>query len=223
MADKTKTSKSLDAKIATALSANGEANRDTLANLIREATKAVEMANIVITAETPRLHDIANSDPDKSQELIASSQLRVERLTKAITQLQARVDQIDHEAAIAKWNEDAKALQAESDQLWRDLEDTYTVLTDQLIDIWHAVDRNSRAIEAARRRRPSGAEHLPLIGADNPALRAKLRLPFWDNPERIRFPRDEGWEFQRAMSDMMVNHAKALEQKYALANSEFLV
>ena len=158
MADKTKTTKSLDAKITQALSANGAADRDTLANLINEATNAIEMAKVVIEAESPRFLDIANDTPDKSQELIASARLRVERLTKAITQLQARVDQIDHEAAVVKWKEDAKPCRRRATnfgETWR----TPTQSSDQSTNRYLA--SRSTAIHAPsrplRRRRPSGS------------------------------------------------------------------
>lgn len=117
--------------------------------------------------------------------------------------------------ALADWNKEADRLQNESDELWKELEDTYTTLVNQLIDVWRRVARNSHAINEARRRRPSGVRR-ELTGADHPELRATLRLPYWDEPTRIRFPRDTAWEFQVATTNMLVAQAKALEAKGAL-------
>ena len=52
--------KSLDAKIAHALSANGEAGCYLLVVLINKAIVAIDMARVVIEAETPRLLDLNN-------------------------------------------------------------------------------------------------------------------------------------------------------------------
>ena len=80
MADKTKT-RSLDSTIASALSANGAASRDMLALLVSKAIAAIGEAQLVIDAETPKLHNIENDDPDATRQLIESNKLRVERLT----------------------------------------------------------------------------------------------------------------------------------------------
>lgn len=173
-----------------------------------------------IAAEEGRLLDITNETPDKSQEVIASARLRVERLTKVILEeLHPRIEAFDRTAAVAQWNEQAEKLQAESDELWAELETAYAALCSQLIDVWQRIDRNAAAISEARCRRPSGADR-HLVGADHPRLRDRLRLPFWDEPERIRFPKDQAWELQVAMTNAMVDQAKALEQKHALMYSD---
>ena len=83
--------KTLDSRISAALSANGEASRDTLTALIAEANNSIRIANTVIETETPSLLDLDNDDPDRSRELIASNKLKIERLTLAIPQLQSRI------------------------------------------------------------------------------------------------------------------------------------
>ena len=211
-----KPNKSLGARIAAALLNGEEADRDTLTALWTEVADESDALREAIKVEEARLQDIANPDPDKSAAVIASAKLRIERLGKVIhEQLEPRVEALDRAADLVEWHEEADRLQAETDELWSELETAYNTLCDQLIDVWHRVARNSAAIDAAHRRRPSGVRR-ELVGADHPQLRASLRLPHWDDPGRIRFPRDEAWEFQVATTNAMVAQAKALEQKCAL-------
>ena len=208
-----KPTKSLGARIAAALATNGKADRDTLTTLWTEAADEVNALQATIAAEETHLADIAADDPDKSTEVIASSRRRIERLTKVIhEELRPRVEALDRAADLAEWEKEAERLQSESDQLWAKLEATYNVACDQLIEVWGHVFRNSHAINEARRRRPSGTRR-ELTGADHPELRATLRLPYFDEPTRIRFPRDEAVEFQRATSNLLVEQAKAFERK----------
>ena len=207
----------MDAKIAQALSANGSADCTALVALISDATAAIEMAQCVVDAETPRIHDLSNDSPNEFVALIDSSQLHISRLSAALPQLQQRIATLDAAAALIRWNAAADQLQAQSNELWSELTETYASSVTRLIDIWNRVDRNTAAIHAAHRQRPPGVQR-ELIGADHPALRANLRLPHWDAPDRIAFPRDEAQAFQLAMSDMMVAHAKALDAKMALTS-----
>ena len=91
---------SLDTRIAKALNANGKAaDRDLLVALNNEAADEIDALRATIAAEEGRLLDITNETPDKSQEVIASARLRVERLTKVILEeLHPRIEAFDRTA-----------------------------------------------------------------------------------------------------------------------------
>ena len=101
MADKTKT---LDVRISAALDANGTADRDILVSLLDELFDEINSLEEIIKVETPRIMDLSNPDPDKSTTAVTSAKLKIERLKKAIPLLQARVDTIDAEIALAEYN-----------------------------------------------------------------------------------------------------------------------
>ena len=207
----------LDSRIAHALKNGAAADRDTLFELNNAAADEVDALRATIAAEEPKLLDIGSPDPDKTQATIAAAKLRIERLTKVILEeLQPRVRALDAAANLAEWNATADRLQAESDKLWVELETAYATVCEQLVDVWKRVDANAAAISAAHRRRPSGVMR-HITGADHPQLRANLRLPCWDAPDRIVFPRDEAWAFQANLANMMVAQAKAFDAKMLIS------
>jgi hypothetical protein len=173
----------LDSKIASALAANGDASRDVLVALITEATDAIAMAQTVIEAETPRLLDLSNLEPDKSRQLIESSKLRVERMTLAITQLRARIDAIDHEAKIAKWNADLDAAQAEADAIYAGVDEVYSAeFLKKMLDLYYRYRANERTVAELRLRAVNDEKGKTRILEFNHARPNGL---FWD---RIHLP-----------------------------------
>ena len=226
MADKT--TKTLDSRIATALSANGKVDRATLVELIREAGEAIEMANVVIDAETPRLHDLSNDTPDASQQLIASSRLRVERLTKAIAALDARIEQIDLAAQQTSWNEEYDRLQDETAALAEEFAEKYPTLRAELVGLFIRLDDNRAAVgNLYRQRGPHRtgdrpelieaellARGLEMFTVHQPRLQDSLKLPAFADPAKV-FPRDEYAELMRATALQTSEAIRALEQRRA--------
>ena len=201
MNEKQRYKPSVEARIAKALAANGSANHAQLVELWDEAADKIDELTATIAAEEPKLLDLENEEPEKSQQIIQSNKLRIKRLTKAIAELRPRVEALDREATANKWLEEAVKLQADADILREQLCDTYIVLCTQTVETWLQVDANARAIQRHRERRPSGV-HYSLIDADNPRLRNKLRLPLWYEPDRLLFPKDENQEMQAAMANI---------------------
>lgn len=216
MAETKTNNKSLDAKIAQALAANGTSDRDTLVDLIYKATEAIEMANIVITAETPRLLDLSNSDPDASRQLIESSKLRIERLTAAVPRLQQRVDQLDLATKQAAWVDEADVLRGEADDLFWELEQTYKPFVDQLNELFVKARANAGAFNELLRRAPSGVDRTFNEASPYEGFWLRLALPSWDDAS-ITYP------LRNKPSDPLVDialqsaaFAKQLDAKYAL-------
>ena len=215
VADKTKTTKSLDAH---ALVANGEANRDTLATLINEAVEAIEMARVVIEAETPRLLDIENDDPDQSLQLIESSKLRIDRLAAAIPRLQQRVDQLDLTAKQTSWNGEADALRGEADDLYWELDQVYPSIVDQLNELFSKARANAAAFHDLLRRAPPGVDRGFSEAMPYSDFWLRLALPSWTDPN-ITYP------LRTKPPDPLVDialqsaaQAKAVDAKMALMN-----
>jgi hypothetical protein len=148
----------LDARIATALKLNGDADRDTLVALIQEAIEAIAFANVTIEAETPKLLDLSNETPDKSRELIESNKLKIERLTLAVPQLQSRVDTIDHETAVANWNGEYNALIETATALFDELGETYPELLIKLMDLRDRIVETHWAFHNLGQRAPKGVD-----------------------------------------------------------------
>lgn len=203
---KDKTAKSLDARIAAVLATNGEADRDALMALWQEAWDAIKMAETVIEAETPRLLDLSNDEPDKSRELIESSKLRIERLTKAILEIKPRVAALDQEAALEAWTAEAAVLRKEANDIYHETRKLYKPIVALLNDLFLKGRANATAFNDLKRRAPSGADtdFMPAFPYEDFWL--KLQLPDWDNPHVTHPPRN------RAPTDWEIMAANAIAQ-----------
>ena len=185
MTDKTKTIKSLDSRIAAALSANGEASREMLSMLVGKAAAAIDEAQCIIDAESPRLMDIANDTPDASRELIASNQLRIERMSAAIPRLQQRIHAIDLDARQAEWIAEANKLQGEADELFAELKQIYRPIVEQLNSLFVRARANAAAVNELCSRAPRGVEHTFSEIMPYEDFWLKLALPSWDDPNIV--------------------------------------
>ena len=117
MAKDSKTPKSLDARIAAVLSANGEADRSTLTSLLNEATEALAAAEETVRIETERILEITNPDPEEADAKVRVAERTVKRLTAAIPRLNERLEQIGRADVIATWNADHERLRTETEAL----------------------------------------------------------------------------------------------------------
>ena len=215
----------LDSRISSALSASGEADRGTLVALHNEALDAIEAAQSVIEAETPRLHDLSNETPDKSLQLIESNKLRIERYNKAIDELGPRIDAIDRATTLAEWTEEHNKLQDKTAALADEFRAKYPTLRAELIYLFLRLDDNRAAIDNLCRKRPPGGPHelveaeliargLSMFTIHQPRLRDSLRLPAFADPFNI-FPRDEYAELMRATALQTSEMVRAMELRRA--------
>lgn len=176
-------SKSLDARIAKAISSNGTADRDKLAALCTEAAKAIEELQATISREEARVLDLDNLDPDKSTALIASSRIRIERYSKAIAELEPRIAVIDREAMVVAWVEQAERLQHQSDDLYRELTEIYPPFLQRLMDLHRRIAANDAAFSALCHRVPAEVDPSAFLRAAPYAdFWRNMRMPSWNNP-----------------------------------------
>ena len=212
--------KSLDAKIASALAANGEASRDTLVELIAEAYAAIDMARVVIEAETPRLLDLSNLEPDKSRQLIESSKLSIERLTRAIRRLQERVDTIDHQTAVANCEAEWGVVEKKFTALWNELAEVYPARLSEIMALCARIrEAHWEAYDLAKRS-PKGVNTEFNRIEPYEGFWDKMVLPDWDDPNVTHPPKrpseaeafEESW---RRFALQSATFAKTLDQKHA--------
>ena len=209
----------LDARIVAALTANGEASRDTLIALIDEATLSIDLARKVIEVEEPSLLDLDNDDPDKSQARLASAKLKIERLTKALPLLQQRVDQIDAELALTGWNAEADRLREQSNKIFDELEKLYPGFLAKMMDLFDRGKRNAAAFNVHVRHAPPGADTWFEPATSHSTFWIDMQLSSWTNvsvtyPER-ETPEQIAWAQQVLFTNAAVAQAKALDQKFA--------
>jgi hypothetical protein len=208
----------LDARIAAALSANGEADRDSLADLIREAADAIDKAREIIEVKKPRIHDLANDDPDKSIQLVASNEVRITRMTAAISRLEARVAAIDLEAEQTAWSEQARALQDEADDLYFELQQTYPGIVKQLDELFRKARANAGAFYQLLEVAPSGVDHTfhPAEPWENFWL--IVALPDWHDSRVTHPPRTKPADPKAEIALSSAAFAKQLDAKMAIGS-----
>ena len=213
----TKPAPSLDAKIAAALAADGNADRAALVDLIRDAPAAIELAQTTIATEQPRLLDIDNLDPDTTRQLINSARLRIDRLSLAIPRLQERVAVIDHETALAAWTAQANALRDKSDALYREHEAVYPPIVAQLNALFLKGRANAAAFADLARRAPPGAftDFSPAVPWDGFWLR--VQLPDWSDSRITHPPRVKPPDPQVEIALMQAAFAKQLDAKMLIS------
>ena len=215
--------KTLDSRISAALSANGEASRDTLTALIAEANNSIRIANTVIETETPSLLDLDNDDPDRSRELIASNKLKIERLTLAIPQLQSRIGAIDAETALKTWNDEADRLREQSNKIYDELKALYPGFLQKMMDLFDQGKRNASAFQSHKRKAPPGADVWFDAATPHSTFWIDIQLPSWTKPH-VTFPLRQtpeqiAWAQQVAFTNAMCAQTKAIEAKHAQMHS----
>lgn len=194
----TKASQTLDARIADALG-NESADRTCLVALWQEALNTIDAAKQTVEAESEHALDVANPDPDASDEKARRAALTIDRLTRAIPRLKARVDQIDTAAFSDAWHAEADRLKSERDKLADELAEMYPQFVEKITDLYARIDANTAAIGNLHARAPRdecrrlsdaelAARGLQSYTAEQPRLRDNLKLPDFDRPRDIVFP-----------------------------------
>ena len=213
----------LDARLAAALSANGEADKGTLVALVTEAESAIAAAQETIEIESERLVDIGNPDPEASDAAIRKAERTVARLDKAVQLLKARIRQLDEATYSRDWHKAADKLEAIRDAIAAELVELYPSVVEKLVDLFGRIDTVDAAInrlhgqaQFGERRRVIGAEQrargLTAYSAAEPPLRDRLQLPDWSETHRVAFPVPPPLN---PFAAAMVGAVQALERKSA--------
>lgn len=216
----------LERRIADALNGKHPA-RSELAALVVEAVAAVEAARAQITAETAHAEDINNDDPDASEELVRQAERNIKRLTKAVAELRPRIQQIEAAEYAEAWRERADVIEAERDELAKELSELYPGCVERVVNLYARIDANTAGINRLHAAAPHGewrrlvdaelkSRGLDGYNAENPPLRDNLRLPDPDRTSNISFPPPAPLNpyFEATQGAMA-----ALNQKIALAYS----
>lgn len=214
--------KSLDELLVDALGSE-TANRDVLVDLWHRAVDAITAAKETVTTKSERALALENAEPDESDRKVRTAQRMVERLTKAIHKLKAKIDQIDIINYSAEWHERANELASERDALAEELRQLYPEFVTKLADLFHRIDENALDIEHLHGYAPRGenrrlidselkARGLESYSAAQPKLRDALRLPDWNQPFQIAYPVSMPLN---PYAQLMLAQVKAVENKQA--------
>lgn len=215
---------SLEQRISAALKSNGEANRDTLFALWEEAFAEINRLNETIATEEPRLLDINNDDPDASRELIASSKLHIERLSKAITEeLKPSVRALDAKKAQADWTAEADQIRDENDKLFAELKAMYPPFLQQILDLYFRILKNHSAFANHKVHAPAGADTSFSRIEPHSRFWLDMALSSWNNPG-VKYPERQSpeqiaWAQQVAFTTALCEQTKAIEAKHAHMHS----
>lgn len=193
-----KTPVTLDAKISVAL-ADKTASRETLVSLWQEALDTIEKERESAAAESKRVYDLSNADPDMSEDRARRAQRTIDRLSHAIPLLKQRVTVLDAEAYAKTWHAEVDKIKIERDALADELAALYPTFVAKIADLFARIDQNTAAISdlhgkafAGEERRLADAEQMArnvaAYTAEQPRLRENLRLPDWERPRDIAYP-----------------------------------
>lgn len=223
---------SLDKRVAAAL-ADTDITKNELIALVDEANAAIKAAEQTIQVESERELDLQNDDPDKSDELIRKSKRLVARFTKAIPELAKKIDKITAAEYSAKWHDAFDRIEAERDNLARELATLYPSFVQNIIDLFNRIDACDAKIGQLARAAPSTSyqsnEYRRLLevelvarGLDsfdrfNPPIRENLKLPDPNNTCETIFPPQQN--FSLMALNAMQPALRAMIQKDAVACS----
>ena len=172
---------SLDARLADAIKANGEADRSTFVALRDEAASTIDELRATIETEEARILDLTNPDPDQSITVVASARLRIQRLTTAIPRLEQRIAAIDVAAQQAAWSEQANALRTESDDLYWALNEVYPSFVKTLDELFVKARANAAAFNELLGRAPQGVDHTFNEASPYSSFWIRVQLPDWSD------------------------------------------
>lgn len=214
---------SLDALLAEAF-ASETVFREVLIELWQRSLGIINLTKETIELESERILDLENTDYDKSDEAVRIAERTVERLTKAIYQLEFKVDKIDAINYANKWHERANEIADERDKLGNELRELYPEFVTKLANLFARIDENAAAISALHGQAPRGeplrlfedaelvARGLESYSAAQPRLRDNLKLPNWSQPFEIFYPIPAPLN---SFAVVMLNHMPAVDAKYA--------
>jgi hypothetical protein len=220
---------SLDVRISATL-ASGDVDKTALVSLLAEAHEALSMAQNVIVAETTRLHDLSNEDPNASLDLINRSKLRVARLELAIPKLRDRIKAIELFEYREAWHTEADAVEARGSKSAERLKH-YAKFITWLEAEFNEIDDINSEIHALHARAPYGenrrliepelvARDLTNYDAKHPRLREQLKLPDFVRADTIAFPMDPMAEFNRRAAQQNEALTKRMKDKYGFVTGD---
>ncbi len=134
---------SLDALLAEAF-ASETVFREVLIELWQRSLGIINLTKETIELESERILDLENTDYDKSDEAVRIAERTVERLTKAIYQLEFKVDKIDAINYANKWHERANEIADERDKLGNELRELYPEFVTKLANLFARIDEKCR-------------------------------------------------------------------------------
>lgn len=218
------TNKTLDARIAKALSEESE-DRELLFNLWREAWECLKAAEATVQTESARALDIENADPDAADANARKAQRTIDRLTRAIPRLKERVEAIDRRDYARQWHAYADELEGARDNLALELRELYPNLVTQIAHLFARIDQNTAAISDLHGKAPEGearrldeaelvSRGLERYTAEQPRLRDSLLLPDFNRPRDVVYPPRQDFSVMAALSAQALT--QALAQKYAV-------
>jgi len=193
--------KTLEQQIVKALTADDPPpTLDQLLTLISEVESAIiEAENAAEIAREQFLDPIACPDANAGRAKLESTQFTSARLRTLLPRLQAKAREVEAEEDRQEWLIDFRALAEERNALAKELRETYPAAVATLVSLFARVADLDHRLSALHGSRPSGAKGT-LLGAelvardldefsrDTPSLTRELRLPDWQESNRLIWP-----------------------------------
>jgi len=194
------TTTSLDKRIAAALAS--DATSAEIAVLIPEVDAAVVAAIEAAERERIKSYDPTVVDPHKARQSLADAEFACDRLQAALAALQERLQEQQAQEFSAQWHSDYAQVEAESHALAAELSEVYRAAQSQLVDVLTRKQACDAKVGRINGSAPPGvalrlrevelvARDLESFTRDAPSITRELRLPDWDQSNKLAWPRPQ--------------------------------
>lgn len=188
----------LERKAAAALS--GDVTSAVLAELIIDVEDAIKQAEATAKAERDKALDpVAAPDPKAACAAAEDATIAAGRLRTLHPRLEARFSEMQAKERLAKWHADYATLKPKRDALATELRELYPAAVAKLVDLFARSADLDAEIGKLHQARPSGvslhlrtaeleARGLESFRRDRPSIAHELKLPDWENSDRMAWP-----------------------------------
>jgi hypothetical protein len=194
------TTTSLDKRIAAALAS--DATSAEIAVLIPEVDAAVVAAVEAAERERIKSYDPVIVDPQKARQSLADAEFVRDRLQAALAALQERRQELLAQEYLKQWHREYAQVEAESHSLAAELSEVYLVAQSQLVDVLTRKQACDAKVGRINGSAPPGvalrlrevelvARNLDGFTRDEPSITKELRLPDWDQSNKLAWPRPQ--------------------------------
>lgn len=193
------TKSALEQSIMSALS-DDKLSAAALTDLIADTESAITEAEARAKAEAEAAVDpMLSTDPRKARAASEDAAIMAGRLRTLLPRLEDRARSVSSEAERREWQSKYDLLEHERNNLAHELKATYPKVTAQLVNLLNRIAINDNALSALHQSRPNGSKG-QLLGAelvargldefsrDEPSINRELRLPDWQESNRLAFP-----------------------------------
>ena len=178
-----------------------DATSADVAAMIAEVGAALPAA--IDAAERERIHSLDPVvDAQKAQQSLADAQFARDRLQAALTALQRRLQELQESEYSVLWHDQYSQVEAESHALAAELREIYPAVLSKLVDLLTRTIECNVEASCINGSAPAGvalrlrevelvARNLEGFTRDEPSISNELKLPDWDQPAKLAWPRPQ--------------------------------